>query len=106
MRYGTFAKLFNFPTDNINPEDIYILYMDIESDEKCFISKDNQKSFESTNDVVVMYKNPNCNQGCNFDRNIEGLQSARREFIKDAFYTEQEEAARQFIKKYQERRKD
>ena len=104
LQYDTYKALFRdrFSLPNADEEDTYILYMDIEDNTKYFIKKDFQEEFEKKHKIVVMYKNPNCNAGWNFDRNMELLNGVRREFIKDAMYTEQEEVAKQFVMKYQE----
>lgn len=103
LNYDTYKKLFNgeLNLEKADPESIYILYMDIEDNTKYFILKEYQERFEKTHNVIVRYKNPNCNAGWNFERNIEGLEDARREFIKGALSNNQEEAANQFVKKYQ-----
>ena len=70
---------------------------------KYFVKKEEQKTFEETHNVVVTYKNPNCNLGWNHDRNIQGLNDIRNEFIKESFYNDQEEVVAQLIKKYPNR---
>jgi len=104
LSYDTYRKLFEggLELPKADPESIYVLYMDIEDNTKYFILKDYQEEFEKTHNVIVRYKNPNCNAGWNFERNIEELEAARKEFIKGAIHSEQEEAAKQFVKKYQE----
>lgn len=103
LNYDTYKKLFKdeLNLEKADPESIYILYMDIEDNTKYFILKEYQERFEKTHNVIVRYKNPNCNAGWNFERNIEGLEDARREFIKGALSNNQEEAANQYVKKYQ-----
>lgn len=108
LKYDTYKKVFDkgFDLPNAEEKDTYVLYMDIEDNTKYFIKKDFQEEFEKKHDVVVMYKNPNCNAGWNFYRNMELLSDARREFIRDAMYQNQDEAVKQFIKRYQEQIKD
>lgn len=103
LTYNTYNKLFKKELElpKMNPEYTYVLYMDIEDNSKYFIPKEYQKEFEESHNVIVTYKNPNCNAGWNFDRNIEGIKEVRREFIKQAMHEEQEEVAKEFIKKYQ-----
>lgn len=104
LQYKTYRILFEeeIKVPNVKDEDTCILYMDIENNEKYFVKKENQEEFEKTHNVIVMYKNPNCSLGHNYDRNIELLNDAKREFIREAMYTEQEEVAKQFVMKYQE----
>lgn len=104
LQYDTYKSLFGngFSLPNVDEEDNYILYMDIEDNTKYFIKKEFQEEFEKRHNVIVMYKNPNCNAGWNFDRNMEILKEIRREFIRSAMSNEQEEVAKQFVKKYQE----
>lgn len=101
MQYGTYQKLLGVKFKGINPKEIYVLYMDIESKEKYFIKKDVQEEFEKRHKVIVTYKNPNCSNGMNYERNYYGIQFIRRNFIKEAMYSGQEEATKQLVKKYQ-----
>lgn len=102
LQYETYSKLFKDEIDieENDPSTVYLLYMDIEDNTKYFVKKEDQKSFEDMHDVIVAYKNPNCNAGWNHDRNMQGIEDIRNEFIKDSFYNDQDEAAAQFIKKY------
>ena len=104
LTYGTYEKLFKddyeLPKEDENA--VYILYMDIENNCKYFIPKEFQKKFEETHNIIVPYKNENVNPGANYSRNIGLIKSVRNEFIKEAMYSSQEEASKEFIKKYQE----
>ena len=102
--YDIFLKLFNniYELPESKNNDVYILYIDIEDYTKYFIPKELQKEFEKKHNVIVTYKNPNCNNGRIYDRNMEGLEEIRREFIRSAMYVKQEEAAKVFVKKYKE----
>lgn len=100
MHYQTFMQLFGLNKGDNNPEEVYILYIDIENNDKYFVKKQNQKEFEKNNKVIVTYKNPEVNQGWNFDRNFHNLPVIRREFIRSTMYNKQEKAAKQFIKRY------
>lgn len=105
LQYETYSKLFKdeIEIEENDPSTVYLLYMDIEDNTKYFVKKEEQKTFEETHNVVVTYKNPNCNLGWNHDRNIQGLNDIRNEFIKESFYNDQEEVAAQLIKKYPNR---
>ena len=106
FEYETYAKLMNLELGNKYPNKEYILYMDIENNKMYFVTKEKQEKFEQTHNVIVTYKNPNCNDGWNFERNYQYLPDIRREFIKKAMYLGQEESSIQFIKKYKETSKN
>lgn len=103
LNYDTYTKLFSeeINIEEAQPEDTYILYMDIEDNSKYFVKKENQAEFEASNNVIVPFKtNPNISAGWNHDRNIQRVEEIRNEFIKNSLYAPQEEAASQLIKKY------
>ena len=100
LDYDTYKKLFKEEMKDKDPNTVYILYMDIEDETKYFVRKENQEEFEKTHQVIVTYKNPEVNAGWNFERNYYGLQFIRRNFIRKAMYSTQEETAKQFVKKY------
>lgn len=106
LDYDTYRALLEddqeLPVSNVNTT--YILYMDIEDNSKYFIEKEKQKEFEDTHNVIIKYKNPNCNAGWNFHRNYyNGIKEAKRDFIRSAMELSQEEAAKEFVKKYKEK---
>lgn len=108
LNYDTYMSLFkeDYELPKTSTNSTYILYMDIEDNSKYFIQKEYQKEFEETHNVIVKYKNPNCNAGWNFDRNYyEEIKEVRREFIKSTMESSQEEAAKVLLKKYQEKEK-
>ena len=103
LKYEIYKVLFGDEIDILEYDNdtIYALYIDIESNEKYFVKKEEQKEFEEEHKIIVPYKNPNCNAGWNHYRNMQGLEVIRREFIKETFYNKQEKAAKHLIKKYQ-----
>lgn len=100
MHYGTYEKLFDLNELNRNPDELYVLYVDIENEHRYMVKKEEQEEFEKTHQVIVTYKNPNVNAGWNFEKNYDEIQSVKNEFIRQAMYSTQEEATKQFIKKY------
>lgn len=111
LSFETYAKRLGFEveeeiktnsdiTDEINSNDTFILYMDIENGKKHFIKKDDQEDFEANNNVIIPYKNPNCSKGANFEKNYSYRETIRNEFIKEAIDYGQEEAVKVMIKKY------
>ena len=102
LQYETYSVLFKdeVNVDDKNPEKVYVLYMDIEDNTRYFVEEEKQEEFERTHNVIVTTKNPNMNAGWNYDRNIQNIEEIKKEFIKEAFYSSQEEAASQLIKKY------
>ena len=100
MHYGTYEKLFDLNELNRNPDELYVLYVDIENEHRYMVKKEDQEEFEKTHQVIVTYKNPNVNAGWNFEKNYDEIQSVKNEFIRKAMYSTQEEATKQFIKKY------
>jgi hypothetical protein len=103
LTYDTYKKIFKDELEMscTNPNAIYVLYMDIEDNSKYFIQKEYQEEFEKSHNVIVKYKNPNCNAGWNFDRNYyDEVKEARREFIIGTMENTQEDAAKELIMKY------
>ena len=100
LEYDTYIKLLGIELGNKYPNKSYNLYMDIENNKMYFVTEERRKAFEKKHKTIVTYKNPNCSDGWNFERNYHELPAIRREFIKQAMYTGQEEATIQFVKKY------
>ena len=100
LGYDTYKRLFPEEMEGKDPSSMYTLYMDLEDETKYFVKSSDKEEFEKTHQVIVTYKNPEVNAGWNFERNYYGLQFIRRNFIRKAMYSTQEEAAKQFVKKY------
>ena len=103
LNYDTYKILFKdeIEVENAKSDDIFILFMDIEDNKKYFIREENYLEFIKTHNVIVPSNNLNINPGGNHYRNMQNLENIRKEFIKEAIYSNQEEAANQLIKKYQ-----
>lgn len=105
LPYDTYLKLIEEKEEIpvVNEDEILILYMDIENNKKYFVPLEEKEEFEKTHNVIVMYKTPNCNPGGIYSRNTILIDEVRREFIRDAMYGDQEEVAKQLLKKYEEK---
>ena len=108
LEYRIYKKMFKdeLSQKERNPRIKYVLYMDIENNQKYFVRKRDSKKFEETHTVVRFKDNPGVNVGWNHDINMRKVSKVRREFIGTAMYEGQEEGVKQIVKKYGEVNKE
>ena len=108
LEYGIYKKMFKdeLSQRERNPRIKYVLYIDIENNQKYFVRKCDSKKFEEKHTVVRFKDNPGVNVGWNHDINMRKVSKVRREFIGTAMYEGQKEGVKQIVKKYGEVNKE
>ena len=85
---------------DIDSEDIYILYMDIENRKKYFVRKEDRETFEETHSIIVAYQSEFDDQSANHEINNYKTFFERRDFVRYAMSTSQAEAKKMILAKY------
>ena len=99
--YEKYQKLFGKRIADVpDPEEIYILYIDIETKQKYFVKKSNRKEFEESHNIIVPYQSAWCDPDVDFERNYTTVFLKRNEFIKEAIYSNQEIATKRVLERY------
>ena len=75
--FTTYAEV-----EDIDSEDIYILYLDIENRKKYFVRKEDREEFEKTHSVIVPYQSEIDDQSANYEINNYKTFFVRRDFIR------------------------
>lgn len=98
--YNKHRRLHKSDLEDIDSEDIYILYLDIENRKKYFVRKEDREEFEKTHSVIVPYQSEIDDQSVNYEINNYKTFFVRRDFIRYAMSTSQEEAKKITLEKY------
>ena len=99
--YKKYQKLFGKRiSDAPDPEEMYILYIDIENRRKYFVRKEDREVFEETHRVIVPYQSAWYDPGYDFERNYTTVFLKRNEFIKEAIHSNQEIATKRILERY------
>ncbi len=98
--YNKHKRLYKGELEDIDSEDIYILYMDIENRKKYFVRKEDRVEFEETHSVIVPYQSETDDQAANHEINNYKTLFERRDFIRYAMSASQEEAKKILLEKY------